>query len=218
MFPTRYSVPLTGLDFLQWYGSHQVYHPGVDFNYGSGWDDFGQEVFAAKDGVVVYIHDNVSTSSGFGKFVIIRHSGSIYTRSSHLREITVKNVGTRVQEGDIIGYLGNTGTSSPHLHFEVFNEKMADKQRAHWREWRFYPSKKTKQYILEHYLNPWEWLRSEEEINVFAEAQEWVVKNNISNGERAKDPVTREELWQMLRNYHEQFGDPERIMRFKEEN
>ncbi|MFC1616166.1 M23 family metallopeptidase [Patescibacteria group bacterium] len=214
MNPTRYSTPLTGLDYLQWYGSHNVYHPGVDFNYGSGWDDYGQEVHAAKDGIVVYIHQKISNSNGFGKFLIIRHSGGVYSRYAHLKSIEIPEQGERVSEGTLIGYLGNSGTQSPHLHFEVFNEKMADVQRSYWRIWRYYPHGKSKQYITEHFLNPWDWLRTEQENSFFDNAKKCVMDNNISNGERPKDMATREELWQMLKNYHTSFHKPKKIKRF----
>lgn len=217
MFPTKYSTPLTGLDFLQWYGANDVYHPGVDFNFGAGWDDYGQEVYAAKPGIVVYVHEKISNSNGFGRFVIVRHPGGVYSRYAHLKDVATKEQGERVEEGTLIGYLGNSGTKSPHLHFEVFNERMADVQRAHWRKWRYYPVGRSKQYIVEHYLNPWDWLRSEQEKSIFEDARKWAVENNISNGERPGDIATREEVWQMLKNYNVAFGPKKKIKRFKED-
>jgi murein DD-endopeptidase MepM/ murein hydrolase activator NlpD len=160
MIPTKYSTPLTGLDWLEWYETHKVYHPGVDFNYGYGNDDYGQEVYAPKGGFVEYVHGTEKNSGGFGLFVILIHDDGNLTRYAHLKDVNVRKAG-RVKEGDVIGHVGNTGTKYSHLHFEVFNKDMASIQSKHWRPWRFYPSGKTKQYVMKYYLNPWEWLKDD---------------------------------------------------------
>jgi murein DD-endopeptidase MepM/ murein hydrolase activator NlpD len=56
---------------------------------------------------------------GFGNYIIIRHKHGFYTRYAHLLSSRVKN-GQKVQQGEVIGYIGNTGLSTgPHLHYEV---------------------------------------------------------------------------------------------------
>lgn len=178
MYPTKFSTPLTGLDWLEYYASHRVYHPGVDFNYGSGWDDHGQEIVASKPGKVIYVQNSEKWNDhrGFGKFFILKHDDGMYTRCAHNQKNEPLAIGSHVKEGQKIANLGNTGTSSPHLHFEVFNEGMAEIQRNHRvygylrRPWCFYPGSKTKQWIQDYYVNPWEWLRKSTESHEFKQA------------------------------------------------
>ena len=90
----------------QWY-----IHKGIDFStYRSG-----DAVMATASGQVV----NVGYDSNYGNFVIIKHNHGIYTRYAHLSNYRVKK-GRLVQQGEVIGYVGNTGISTgPHLHYEV---------------------------------------------------------------------------------------------------
>jgi murein DD-endopeptidase MepM/ murein hydrolase activator NlpD len=75
----------------------------------------GTPVKATAEGVVIYS----GWKSDFGKLVTIDHGYGYRTRYGHLSKIYVKN-GQRVQRGDTIGALGNTGRSTgPHLHYEV---------------------------------------------------------------------------------------------------
>lgn len=80
----------------------------------------GTPIYAAASGVVLKAGPN----GGFGNFVLIGHDSSINgkyvtTGYAHQSRIAV-SVGQRVQRGQVIGYVGNTGLSTtPHLHFEV---------------------------------------------------------------------------------------------------
>jgi murein DD-endopeptidase MepM/ murein hydrolase activator NlpD len=86
-------------------------HKGIDLStYRSG-----DPVVVTADGQVV----TTDWDDGFGFYVIIKHKHGYYTRYAHLLQYRVK-VGQRVQQGDVIGYIGNTGLSTgPHLHYEV---------------------------------------------------------------------------------------------------
>jgi murein DD-endopeptidase MepM/ murein hydrolase activator NlpD len=93
------------------------YHAGVDFVPGRG-----EPVMAAMKGTV----HTVEHSGGYGVHVIIEHdlhSQVWHTVYAHLQKNSVpSNIkpGTAVDIGDIIGRVGNTGTSTgPHLHFEI---------------------------------------------------------------------------------------------------
>ena len=56
---------------------------------------------------------------GYGNYVCINHGGGISTCYGHQSRLAV-SVGSRVGQGEVIGYSGNTGNSTgPHLHFEV---------------------------------------------------------------------------------------------------
>lgn len=60
--------------------------------------------------------------TGYGRIVEIQHDFGFKTRYAHLRRISVKR-GQRVERGDEVGQLGNSGRSTgPHLHYEVWFE------------------------------------------------------------------------------------------------
>jgi len=76
----------------------------------------GTEVLAAASGTVTSISRE---TTAWGRRIEITHSGGIVTTYSHLQEIMVKK-GQKVQQSEIIGRVGNSGTSfAPHLHYEV---------------------------------------------------------------------------------------------------
>ena len=64
-----------------------------------------------------------ATSDGrkgsFGNLVIVKHSGGFETKYAHLNKFGPYKKGARVRQGDIIGYVGSTGSATgPHLHYE----------------------------------------------------------------------------------------------------
>lgn len=197
MIPAPCDKPLTGLDWLEWYAPHKVFHPAIDINHGYGNDDLGTPVKAARAGYIQYSHDNVATSGGFGKFVIILHADSSYTRYAHLADI-VSKADPYVQEGDVIGHVGNTGTTYAHLHFEVFNQKLAAIQKTHWKPWRYYPSGKTKAWVQEHYLNPWTWLETPQEKTDLEKGYDFLKDNGYVKSSLPKDVVTVDMLGTIL--------------------
>ncbi|MCL2094416.1 MAG: M23 family metallopeptidase [Treponema sp.] len=76
----------------------------------------GDPIIATADGQVVAMEYD---HNGFGNNIIIRHQHGFYTRYAHMHSFTVR-IGQRVQQGQVIGYVGNTGLSTgPHLHYEV---------------------------------------------------------------------------------------------------
>lgn len=87
-------------------------HKGLDFA-----APRGTPIKAAGDGVV----ERANRYGSFGNYIRIRHAGGLKTAYAHLNAFGrgVKS-GTRVKQGDIIGYVGTTGRSTgPHLHYEV---------------------------------------------------------------------------------------------------
>ncbi|MBV6633246.1 MAG: peptidoglycan DD-metalloendopeptidase family protein [Alphaproteobacteria bacterium] len=87
-------------------------HRGVDFA-----APRGTPIYAAGDGVV----ERSGRFGAYGKYVRVRHGGSMATAYAHMHRIA-KGIkpGTRVRQGQIIGYVGSTGRSTgPHLHYEV---------------------------------------------------------------------------------------------------
>jgi murein DD-endopeptidase MepM/ murein hydrolase activator NlpD len=91
----------------------QIYvHKGIDLStYRQG-----DPIVATADGQVVTVDFD---ENGFGNYVIIRHKHGFYTRYGHMQSFKVRT-GQRVQQGEVIGYIGNTGRSTgPHVHYEV---------------------------------------------------------------------------------------------------
>jgi murein DD-endopeptidase MepM/ murein hydrolase activator NlpD len=93
------------------YGGYPHFHTGIDMV-----APFGSPVYAADDGVVALVG---SSSSGYGNYVVIAHSGGFDTLYGHLSASLVK-VGQAVTQGTPVGLEGSTGNSTgPHLHFEL---------------------------------------------------------------------------------------------------
>jgi murein DD-endopeptidase MepM/ murein hydrolase activator NlpD len=87
-------------------------HQGVDYAAA-----IGTPVRAPAAGQVV----SAEYQDGYGNVVTLRHQTRYQTLYAHLSRFGEQaKPGKTVKEGDIIGYVGNTGRSTgPHLHFEV---------------------------------------------------------------------------------------------------
>jgi murein DD-endopeptidase MepM/ murein hydrolase activator NlpD len=86
-------------------------HKGIDI--GAPW---GSPIRAAMDGIVA----SAGRNAGYGNFVKLLHDGGLATGYGHMSRMAVAP-GSRVQAGQVIGYVGSTGLSTgPHLHWEVW--------------------------------------------------------------------------------------------------
>jgi murein DD-endopeptidase MepM/ murein hydrolase activator NlpD len=85
---------------------------------------FGAEISAARSGVVTETRDQYSDddrTSGHENGLFVLHDDGTMAMYLHMSEDGVLvDVGDEVTTGDVIGLVGTTGTSVPHLHFEVF--------------------------------------------------------------------------------------------------
>lgn len=88
-------------------------HHGVDYAAPTG-----TPVEAAGSGRVIY----AGWKGGYGKYIKIKHNNSYSTAYGHLSRLKPGlRKGSRVKQGDVIGYVGSTGVSTgPHLHYEVW--------------------------------------------------------------------------------------------------
>ena len=87
-------------------------HKGVDFAAPTG-----TPIYAGGNGIVEYVGRN----GGYGKYIRIRHNNGYKTAYAHLSNYK-KGIskGVRVNQGEVIGYVGSTGNSTgPHLHYEI---------------------------------------------------------------------------------------------------
>jgi murein DD-endopeptidase MepM/ murein hydrolase activator NlpD len=87
-------------------------HTGVDWA-----APFGTPIFAAGNGEI----DEIGLKGGYGKYVRIRHASGYQTAYGHMTAFARGlDVGTRVRQGQIIGFVGSTGLSTgSHVHFEI---------------------------------------------------------------------------------------------------
>lgn len=75
-------------------------------------------IVAAAGGEVIIALEG-GWNGGYGSYVVIRHDNGSQTLYAHMSSVSVGK-GQAVNQGQVIGYVGNTGRSSgPHLHFEI---------------------------------------------------------------------------------------------------
>lgn len=91
--------------------SFSFYHRAIDIANRSG-----GPILAADSGTVTTAG---WSNGGYGNHVVIDHGNGYFTLYGHLSVIQVKQ-GQRVNRGDLLGQMGNTGRSTgTHLHFEI---------------------------------------------------------------------------------------------------
>ena len=112
-------TPINGARLSSSFGMRK--HPIDGFNKMHRGTDFaapkGTPIMASGDGVVV----RAKWCGGGGNCVKIKHNSTYSTVYAHMSKFArgIKN-GTRVKQGQTIGYVGSTGKSTgPHLHYEV---------------------------------------------------------------------------------------------------
>lgn len=108
-------------------------HMGVDYDAPKG-----EKILASENGKVIYIRDGMPNGCemkaderkryGYGNYVIVEHENKTYTLYAHMLKNSIKvSLGQKVQTGQVLGGVGNSGWSVGsdecgtfvHLHFEV---------------------------------------------------------------------------------------------------
>jgi murein DD-endopeptidase MepM/ murein hydrolase activator NlpD len=98
-------------------------HTGVDWA-----TAYGTPIFASGNGVV----EKAGPEGGYGKYVRIKHSNGYETAYGHMSAFAKGlEVGKRVRQGQVIGFVGSTGLSTgPHVHYEILvNGRFVDPMR-----------------------------------------------------------------------------------------
>jgi murein DD-endopeptidase MepM/ murein hydrolase activator NlpD len=88
------------------------FHSGVDWA-----APMGTPIFAAGNGTI----EEIGPKGGYGKYVLIRHADGYETAYGHMIAFARGlDVGSKVRQGQVIGFVGSTGVSTgAHVHFEI---------------------------------------------------------------------------------------------------
>ena len=99
-------------------------HTGVDWA-----TAYGTPIFASGTGVI----EKVGLEGGYGKYVRIKHNNGYETAYGHMSAFAKgMEIGKRVRQGQVIGFVGSTGQSTgPHVHYEILvNGRFVDPMRV----------------------------------------------------------------------------------------
>jgi murein DD-endopeptidase MepM/ murein hydrolase activator NlpD len=139
-------------------------HHGIDYAAAPG-----TPVRAVGDGVIT----RAGWGGGYGNVVDIRHQQGYQSRYAHLRGFAPGiRAGTRVRQGDLIGYVGSTGLATgPHLHYEFHaNGRPVDPNSIRYLTGEPVPTRQRAQYqsrvgLKLSYLDQW--------IDSMRQAESW---------------------------------------------
>jgi len=98
-------------------------HTGVDWA-----APYGTPIFASGNGVV----EKVGWEGGYGKYIRVKHNNGYETAYGHMSAFARGiEPGTRVRQGQVIGFVGSTGLSTgAHVHYEIIvNGRLVDPMR-----------------------------------------------------------------------------------------
>jgi murein DD-endopeptidase MepM/ murein hydrolase activator NlpD len=98
-------------------------HTGVDWA-----TAYGTPIFASGNGVV----EKVGWEGGYGKYVRLKHNNGYETAYGHMSAFAKgMEIGKRVRQGQVIGFVGSTGMSTgAHVHYEILvNGRFVDPMR-----------------------------------------------------------------------------------------
>lgn len=110
MWPVMGHLSGTFGERLDPFSGEGTFHAGVDVS-----ASYGDAVRATANGVVVM----AEVRAGYGQLVVVDHGFGMTTWYGHLSGIRTR-VGARVNRGEKVGEVGNTGRSTgPHVHYEV---------------------------------------------------------------------------------------------------
>lgn len=90
-------------------------HKGIDICVSGGTE--GKNIVAAQSGKVIQMGYN---HWSMGNYIILDHGNGLFTAYYHASKLLVGSVGQKVEQGQVIALIGQTGNATgPHLHFEV---------------------------------------------------------------------------------------------------
>ena len=141
-------TPINGARLSSPFGNRK--HPILGFTKHHNGTDFaaptGTPIMASGNGTVI----KAGWCGNGGNCVRIRHNSSYTTGYGHMSKIATKT-GRRVRQGQIIGYVGNTGMSTgPHLHYTVsYNGKFINSQKLKLPSGKILSGEERKQFEIQ---------------------------------------------------------------------
>ena len=141
-------TPINGARLSSPFGKRK--HPILGFTKHHNGTDFaaptGTPIMASGNGTVI----TAGWCGKGGNCVRIRHNSSYTTGYGHLSKFATKK-GRRVRQGQVIGYVGNTGMSTgPHLHYTVkYNGKFINSQKLKLPSGKILKGEERKQFEIE---------------------------------------------------------------------
>lgn len=134
-----YSVPFGGRTprrIIQGYSGSDTHQLGMRYALDFGMPE-GTPVLAAREGTVLYVQDGFTEGARDpellerSNLVIVAHDDGSMATYGHLSRGIPVTRDEEVEEGDLLGFSGNTGfTGEPHLHFQVGVTLLADPGRT----------------------------------------------------------------------------------------
>ncbi len=111
--PLSFRRVSSGFSINRFHPVLKIYRPHHGLDYAA---PVGTPVSAIGDGTVVF----AGKKGQYGNLVIIKHPNGYKTYYGHLSRFGGIKSGTKVRQGQIIGYVGSTGLATgPHLHYEM---------------------------------------------------------------------------------------------------
>lgn len=108
------------------YSGRTTFHKGIDLACAGG-----TPIIASKGGIVTLACTD-DWGGGYGYHVVIYHGNGMSTLYGHMCLAPSVRTGQTVQKGDVLGYVGHTGSATgDHLHFETRNENVTDAVGSH---------------------------------------------------------------------------------------
>jgi murein DD-endopeptidase MepM/ murein hydrolase activator NlpD len=113
--PLKYSRISSKFTYKRLHPVHRVYRPHTGVDYAA---PAGTPVHSVADGTVIF----AGWGGGGGNTIKIKHAGNLQTGYLHLKGFAKGiKVGSKVSQGQLIGYVGSTGTSTgPHLDYRIW--------------------------------------------------------------------------------------------------
>ena len=210
-FTGEYPNNWAGYTFLQ-STTQNALHPGIDWNWKSGEEDYGKPIQLIANGLCV--HQSKQDGIGYGIISVFKHeltdqlyefvksrynidTHNLYSFYAHQKDELV-NEGKEYLRGDLIGYIGRSGTTVSHLHQELYKPIPGT-------QWRYWPTlsqgwdeKKLKQYYIDTYnlivnqpLNSSPQVTTDDLILCQKQLSEEIIKKNTTFNELVE---TRTEL------------------------
>src|SRR3990167_5746335 len=218
-FTGSYPNNWAGYTFLQW-TQQNAFHPGIDWNWGAGEDDYGKPIQLIANGLCV--HQSREDKIGYGIISVFKHeltdqlynflktkynidARNIYSFYAHQKDEFVDE-GTEYLRGDLIGYVRKSGTGVSHLHQELYKSIPG----TSWRYWPTLSQGWTQEKLKQHYIDTYDFIVNQPQISNeddLAKCKEEVQREKTAKNETHQELVEVKKTIDSLTQTHNNFID-----------